>query len=214
MKTTALCRLLIFLLLSFFYPLHATVAPASAADDTVTVLILGDSLSAGLGVAPEMAYPSLVQEMLTQNGSRPVRIVNGSISGSTTAGAHSRLKWFLRAEPDILILALGANDGLRGLSTELMTQNLENAIDLAKEHRIRVILAGMKLPPNYGPDYARAFEQSFSGLARKHDLPFIPFLLKDVAGIPSLNQSDGIHPNAEGHKIMADTVFPFLKEQL
>ncbi|MBU0972305.1 MAG: arylesterase, partial [Proteobacteria bacterium] len=142
------------------------------------------------------------------------KIINGSISGSTTAGALSRLKWFLRAKPKILVLALGANDGLRGLSTEEMAQNLDKTIVLAKKNHIRVVLAGMKIPPNYGPEYSNEFARVFEALAEKYHLSFIPFLLKDVAGIASLNQADGIHPNQEGHKIIAATVFPFILEQL
>ena len=109
---------------------------------------------------------------------------------------------------------MGANDGLRGLSTDLMTQNLEKSIILAKKNGIKVILAGMKIPPNYGAEYAKAFESSFVFLAQKHDLPFIEFLLKDVAGKAFLNQADGIHPNPEGHKIIATTVFDIILEQL
>jgi len=165
-------------------------------------------------VEPEQAFPELLDDLLNQKGFHNVRITNGSISGSTTAGAYSRLKWFLRTKPDILILALGANDGLRGLSIDRMTQNLNKTITLAKEKHIRVILAGMKLPPNYGPEYAEKFETAFAFLARKHHLPFIPFLLNHVAGNPSLNQADGIHPNQEGHKIIAATVFKTLLEQL
>ncbi|MBC8439112.1 MAG: arylesterase [Deltaproteobacteria bacterium] len=189
--------------------------PSIFAKDTgVKVVILGDSISAGLGVEPEQAFPFLVQDMLKQKGFDVVKIINGSISGSTTAGATSRLKWYLKSKPDILVLALGANDGLRGLSIDLMTQNLEKSIILAKKNGIKVILAGMKIPPNYGAEYAKAFESSFVSLAQKHDLPFIEFLLKDVAGKAFLNQADGIHPNPEGHKIIATTVFDILLEQL
>ena len=188
--------------------------PLFAADGSVKVLFLGDSLSAGLGVEPEQAYPALIHDMLKEKGFQGVNIINGSISGSTTASAISRLKWFLKIKPDILVLALGANDGLRGLSTVEMARNLDNTIVLAKEKGIRVILAGMKIPPNYGSGYARAFYKVFLSLADKYKLPFIPFLLKDVAGKASLNQADGIHPNREGHRIIAATVLPFILEQL
>ncbi|MCF6249221.1 MAG: arylesterase [Desulfobacula sp.] len=203
-----------FLLLVFMFSSWTGSVPALSAKADVKILILGDSLSAGLGVESEQAFPSLVQEMFNQKGLGHVKITNGSISGSTSAGAFSRLKWFLKARPDILVLALGANDGLRGLSVDLMTRNLDKTIVLAKEKGLRVILAGMKLPPNYGPEYATAFEAAFGVLAQKHALPFIPFLLKDVAGHASLNQADGIHPNALGHKIVAVTVFDTLVEQL
>ena len=214
MKKYLIFFLLTFLLITIFPILPGTTPLLFAGDKSVKVVILGDSISAGLGVEPEQAFPFLVQDMLKQKGFLSVKIINGSISGSTTAGAASRLKWYLRTRPDILILALGANDGLRGLSTDLMTQNLEKSIILAKQNGIKVILAGMKIPPNYGAEYAKAFESSFVSLAQKHDLPFIEFLLKDVAGKAFLNQADGIHPNPEGHKIIATTVFDILLEQL
>ena len=185
-----------------------------AEDSSTRIIFLGDSITAGLGVEPENAYPSLVDMMLKEKGIENFKITNGSISGSTTAGAFSRLKWFLKVKPDILVLALGANDGLRGLSTSEMVQNLDRAIILARDNGIRVILAGMEIPPNYGPEYARAFREVFVLLADKHKLPFIPFLLKDVAGKASLNQVDGIHPNREGHRIIAATVLPYILEQL
>jgi len=190
------------------------VATSFAADSNVRVLFIGDSLTAGLGVEPEQAYPELLHKMLIAKGIHNVTITNGSISGSTTAGALSRLKWFLKAKPDILVLALGANDGLRGLSTVQMSENLENTIVLAKEKGIKIILAGMEIPPNYGAAYARDFRGVFRFLADKHELPFMPFLLKDVAGKASLNQADGIHPNRDGHRVIASNVFVYILEQL
>lgn len=187
--------------------------PLSHTQSPIRVLFLGDSLTAGLGVEPEEAYPSLIQKMLDEKQIRHITITNSSISGSTSASAVSRLKWHLKAKPDMMVLALGANDGLRGLSTDEMGKNLDAAIVLAKEHNIRVILAGMQIPPNYGPEYTNTFRDVFSSLARKHKLPFIPFLLKDVAGNPSLNQTDGIHPNAQGHRIIAAHVLPFILEK-
>jgi acyl-CoA thioesterase-1 len=188
--------------------------PSGAAEKPYNILILGDSLSSGLGVEPEQAYPYLIQDHFKKNGQHHIKIFNGSISGSTTAGALSRLKWFLRVKPDMLILVLGANDGLRGLSTSRMEQNLSSCIELAKEKGMTIILAGMKMPPNYGPEYSQEFEQTFDNLSKKYDLTLIPFLLKDVAGKPDLNQADGIHPNADGHKIITRTVLETLLEQL
>lgn len=214
MKKYVFPFILLLLLVTLFSLLPGKIPSLFAKDTGVKVVILGDSISAGLGVEPEQAFPFLVQDMLKQKGFAFVNITNGSISGSTMAGATSRLKWYLKTKPDILVLALGANDGLRGLSTDLMTQNLEKAIILAKKNGIKVILAGMKIPPNYGAEYAKAFESSFVSLAQKHDLPFIPFILKDVAGKSFLNQADGIHPNPEGHKIIASTVFDIILEQL
>lgn len=206
--------ILSFLLTAIPLEWPGSIHSLSAGEPQVNILIIGDSISAGLGVEPEQAFPALILDMLKQKGFHNVSITNGSISGSTTAGAYSRLKWFLRAKPDILVLALGANDGLRGLSTDHMTRNLDKAITLAKEKNICVILAGMKLPPNYGHDYAKKFEAAFAFLAQKYHLPFIPFLLDHVAGNPSLNQADGIHPNIEGHKIIAGTVLNTILEQL
>ena len=203
-----------FLLISVVWLWSGPASPLFASDGSVRILFIGDSLSAGLGVEPEQAYPALIHDMLKAKGIQGVAVTNGSISGSTTASALSRLKWFLKLKPDILVLALGANDGLRGLSTSEMARNLDNTIALAKEENIRVILTGMKLPPNYGPEYDRAFQAVFARLADQHHLPFIPFLLKDVAGQASLNQADGIHPNQEGHRIIAATVLPYILEQL
>ncbi|MBA3009007.1 MAG: arylesterase [Proteobacteria bacterium] len=198
----------------FTYALSPSASVSWAQEGQIQVLFLGDSITAGLGVEPEQAYPALIEDMLKVRGDYSVKITNGSISGSTTAGALSRLKWFLRAKPKILVLALGANDGLRGLSTDEMAQNLDKTIVLAKKNHIRVVLAGMKIPPNYGPEYSNDFAKVFVALAEKYHLSFIPFLLKDVAGKASLNQADGIHPNQEGHKIIAATVFPYILEQL
>jgi acyl-CoA thioesterase-1 len=204
----------VFLLISVAWLWSGPAPPLFAADGSVRILFIGDSLSAGLGVEPEQAYPALINDMLKEKGVKGVGVTNGSISGSTTASALARLKWFLRVNPDILVLALGANDGLRGLSTSEMARNLDKTIVLAKQKHIRVILAGMKLPPNYGLKYARDFQAVFALLADQHNIPFIPFLLKDVAGRVSLNQADGIHPNREGHRIIAATVFPYILEQL
>lgn len=186
----------------------------SAADSIQTILFMGDSITAGLGVPPEQAYPALIQEMLKEKGRMDVTVINASISGSTTAGAWSRLNWYLKAKPGVLVLALGANDGLRGLSTQEMAKNLGKTIVLARENQIQVILAGMEIPPNYGADYASDFRQVFPDLAVRHGIVLIPFLLKDVAGRAELNQADGIHPNAHGQRIIADTVIPYILERL
>lgn len=207
-----LCRPFLLCLIFFIF------APAALADSggdaRKAVLIIGDSLTAGRGVMPEQAYPALIQSRLAAAGQNGVRVVNAGISGSTSAGAHARLKWYLKARPRVLVLALGANDGLRGLPVAEMEKNLDKAISLAKTSGIRVILAGMEVPPNYGPDYADAFRRVFPDLARRHGIPLIPFLLAGVAGNPDLNQADGIHPNPEGHKIVAKTVIPYILEAL
>ena len=186
------------------------VMPARAGQ---SILFLGDSLTAGLGVEPEEAYPHLVGQLLAADGIA-VQIINGGQSGSTTASALSRLNWYARAKPDILFLALGANDGLRGLTIEEMGKNLEAVIIAAQGRGMRVLLAGMELPPNYGPEYTDAFRRVYADLADRYQIPLLPFLLAGVGGVATLNQADGIHPNAEGHQRIARHVLPFLKAHL
>ena len=179
-----------------------------------TVLFLGDSLTAGLGVEPEEAYPHLLGAMLARDGMDGVRVINGGISGSTSASAPARLRWYAQVKPEVLFLALGANDGLRGLSVSELEQNLEAVIVQAKKQGMRVLLAGMELPPNYGEGYTAEFRQVYRDLADRHGLPLLPFLLEGVGGVAKLNQADGIHPNAEGHRRIAAHVYPFLRDQI
>jgi len=182
------------------------------------VLCLGDSLTEGYGVEPEQSWPSLLEARLADRGHPGVRVVNAGISGSTSASAVSRLRWLLASEPDVVILALGGNDGLRGVELEATERNLERAIELAKSRGVRVVLAGMKLPPNYGPDYTRRFEAMFPALARRHDVALIPFLLEGVAAQPDKNLPDGIHPNASGYEIVVEnvleTLLPLLRQEV
>lgn len=191
---------------------------SSSAYGQLHVLFMGDSLTEGYGVTREKAFPSLVKEKLESGAvDFPVKITNGSISGSTSANAPTRLQWFLKSKPDILILALGANDGLRGIDVTASSQNLAQTIELARKNNVRVILTGMLMPPNYGEDYRQKFEGMYKKLKEKYDLDFIPFLLEGVAGNKAYNQADGIHPNEAGHSIMADNVLkvlvPILKEE-
>ncbi len=182
------------------------------------VLFMGDSLTEGYGITREKAFPWLVKQKLEEGAvDFPVKITNGSVSGSTSANAPARLKWFLKSKPDILILALGANDGLRGIDVAASSKNLADTIALAKEHNVRVVLTGMLMPPNYGEEYRNKFESMYHKLQKKYELDFIPFLLEGVAGDKTLNQADGIHPNEAGHHVMADNVLkvllPILKEE-
>lgn len=174
------------------------------------ILFLGDSLTAGYGITHESAYPYLIKKELEVNKKLDVKIFNGSVSGSTTSSGLSRLEWYLRANPEILVLALGANDGLRGISIEKTKDNLEKIILKAKKGNIKIVLAGMKLPPNYGDDYRDRFEKMFLDLKNKHKIIHIPFLLEGVAAKKELNLSDGIHPNEKGHQIMMKTVLKYL----
>ncbi len=178
-----------------------------------TVLVMGDSLTEGYRLAKEEAYPYLMEQELKKKHPE-LKVINGGVSGSTSASAMKRLDWYMRAKPDIMILALGANDGLRGVKTEETGKNLDAVIEKAKNSGIQVILAGMKLPPNFGKTYTEKFNGLFPELAEKHKLKFIPFILQDVAGKPALNLPDGIHPNPEGHKVMANTVMKYLEPEL
>jgi acyl-CoA thioesterase-1 len=190
--------------------LVACLSLGAAGAEGPVILCLGDSLTEGFGVSPEQAFPSLVEKRLHQAGHPGARVINAGISGSTSASAASRLRWQLRAQPDVLVLALGANDGLRGLDLAATRRNLEGAIALAKQAGVRVVLAGMKLPPNYGPAYTREFENLFSELAAAQGAALIPFLLEGVAARPELNLADGIHPNARGYERVADNVLAVL----
>lgn len=184
-----------------------------ASEKVTNILFLGDSLTEGYGVKKEEAYPKLVEQALIKKG-HDVKIINGGISGSTSASGLSRLKWFLKAKPNILFLALGANDGLRGQKVEKVKLNLDKIISFAKEKQLKVVLAQMLLPPNYGKEYTDSFKELYSELAKKHKIVFIPFMLKDVGGVKEHNIEDGIHPNQKGHKILSDRVVSYLEKLL
>lgn len=186
----------------------------SANSDTPKKLLaLGDSLTEGYGVARDKAYPALVESKLKQAGQN-WQVINAGISGSTSSSAANRLKWQLRQKPDAMILALGANDGLRGLKISETEKNLSTAIEMAQKEGVRVFLFGMKLPTNYGDDYRKDFEAMFQRVAKKYNVPHLPFFLDRVAGDPKLNLPDGIHPNEKGYEIVAENVFKFLKDKL
>ena len=193
---------LLFLVLFF---ICISTPPLLYAD--TTILMLGDSLTEGTGVEKTKAYPYLVEQKLKAQGFLAIKVINAGVSGSTTASALSRLRWYLRDRPDILLLALGANDGLRGLPTLQIKNNLAETIELSLSKGIRVVLAGMRMPPNYGENYTLQFEKVFHELAKEYDITFIPFLLEGVAGDPNVNLPDGIHPNEPGHQIIAELVY-------
>ena len=186
-------------------------APAPAAEPVVVAL--GDSLTAGLGVAPDEAYPALLEARLRREG-YAYRVVNSGVSGDTSAGGRRRVDWVLRTKPEVVIVALGANDGLRGLSVDALRDNLEAIVTGLRASGARVLLAGMRVPPNYGDDYARAFAGVFPAVARRLGVPLVPFLLDGVAGDAGLNQPDGIHPTAEGQRVIADRLWPHLRRLL
>lgn len=182
----------------------------AAAQDQFTLLFLGDSLTAGYGLEEGESFPSLVATRLQAEGRTDIKVINGGVSGSTSASALGRLQWYIRSQPDLMLLALGANDGLRGLDVGQMEQSLRDTIDFALANGVQVALAGMLIPPNLGPEYTAAFAAVFPRLAQEYQLPFLPFLLEGVAAVPELNQGDGIHPNTEGTRIVADKVYEFL----
>jgi acyl-CoA thioesterase I len=177
------------------------------------VVALGDSLTAGLGIPKDQAYPALLQRRIDAAGYR-YEVVNAGVSGDTSAGGLSRLDWSLEGDVRVLILALGGNDGLRGLAVAEMHRNLGTIIERAQRRRIKVLLAGMETPTNMGPQYQRAFHDVFPALAAEHRVPLMPFLLNGVAGRADVNQPDGIHPTVEGAKIIADRLWPFLQPLL
>jgi acyl-CoA thioesterase I len=196
-------------------PEHAAApqpAPARV-PSTPRVVVLGDSLAAGLGLPPTEAFPARLQEKIDAAG-RAFQVVNAGVSGDTTAGGLSRLDWSLDGDVRVLIVALGGNDGLRGLPPEEVKRNLETIIGRARARGIAVLLAGMESPTNMGPDYQRRFHDVFPALAREQRVAFLPFLLEGVAGQATLNQPDGIHPTAEGARIVADHLWTVLEPML
>ncbi len=192
----------------------ATGAQGDTPKSKITkITCVGDSLTEGLGVSKDAAYPSRLSDLLKAKG-YSIEVVNAGVSGATTAGAAAKVRWALKAKPQLILLALGANDGLRGLKLEETKKNLSEAVDVAKKADVKLLLAGMKVPPNYGPDYTKKFDELFRKLAKEKKVPLIPFLLVGVGGEPELNQADGIHPNAEGHKKVAETVMKHLEPLL
>ncbi|HRD66629.1 MAG TPA: arylesterase [Candidatus Competibacter sp.] len=192
----------------------AALCSLSAHAEAPVILVLGDSLSAGYGIPVERGWVSLLQRRLTERGF-PHRVVNASISGDTTGGGLSRLPATLeRDRPAIVILELGANDGLRGQPVMAMAANLSRLIELSQQAGARVLLAEMRIPPNYGPAYTEKFQAAFGQLAKHYDIPLIPFFLDGVAGDPALIQDDGLHPRAEAQGRILDNVWPILEPVL
>jgi acyl-CoA thioesterase-1 len=191
-------------------PASASPSPRAAAEGPL-VVFLGDSLTAGYGLDAEQAFPAVVGATLASEG-RPVRVVNAGVSGDTSAGGLARLEWLLQQKPDVLVVGLGANDGLRGQPPEATEANLVEIVRRAKGSGSKVLLLGMKIPPSYGPSYARRFERLYDRVADATDVPLMPFLLDGVAAKPELNLPDGIHPNAEGHRVVAGNLAPYVRD--
>jgi acyl-CoA thioesterase-1 len=192
-------------------PVPAVPAPAPVPAAPL-VVFLGDSLTAGLGLDENQAYPALLGRQLQGEG-KAIRVVNAGVSGDTTAGGLARIDWILRQHPELVVVGLGANDGLRGLPLAEVETNLRQIIRRSQSAGARVLLLGMRLPPNYGP-YAEQFTALYPKLAKELNVPLVPFLLDKVGGIRSLNQADGIHPTAHGQEIVARNVLPYLEEML
>jgi len=190
----------------------ATRAAPSTSVRTPVVLFFGTSLTAGLGLDPEQAFPSLIEKKAKAEGV-PIRAVNGGLSGETTAGAARRIDWVLRTPADLVVIEGGANDALRGLSPDAARANLEQVIATIrqKQPRAKIVLIQMEAPPNYGATYTRSFRTIYAEIARKENVPLLPFLLDGVAGISRLNQADGVHPNIAGEQIVADNLWKSLK---
>lgn len=186
-----------------------------AAAPPKVILFYGDSLTAGYGLSQEEAFPAIIQKKLSDQG-KSIKVVNAGLSGETSAGGLNRLDWVLKQPVDIFVLELGANDGLRGLPLDQTKKNLQSIIDkvIAKYPKARIVIAGMLVPPNMGPEYTSGFSKIFPDLAKANKASLIPFLLQGVAGDEKLNNADGIHPNVEGHKIVATNVLKVIEPLL
>lgn len=197
----------LFLKLIFLFALNFS----AAVEKESTLVIIGDSLTEGYGVTRDKAYPALLEAKLNALGPKKWKVINAGVSGSTSASGPSRLKWQLKAKPALIIVALGANDGLRGTTPESTEKNLDEMLSAIQKEKIPAILVGMQMPPNYGASYRQKFAGIFPLLAKKYKVPLLPFMLERVAGDSGLNQADGIHPNEKGHAIIAQTFFDFVK---
>ena len=188
-------------------------ARANAGSPGPLVIFLGDSLTAGNGLPADDAFPALVAKMLDEKG-RPVRVVNAGVSGDTTSGGLDRVGWLLEQKPELLVVGLGVNDAFRGQPVDRIEANLRAIVKQAKSARARVLLLGMRVPTNYGPDYAEAFAAIYPRIAKSEKVTLMPFLLDGVGGHPELNLDDGIHPNQEGQRMVANNVLDYVERAL
>ena len=190
--------------------LHSTEAIKEETISKARIIVLGDSLSAGMGLDISLAYPALLETQLNQNG-YATEIVNAGQSGDTTAGGLQRVDWLLKQNPDLLIVELGANDGMRGIPISEIEKNIRAIIDKAQPKNIPVFLTEMYIPPNFGQEYTKEFHSLFAQIAADENIPLLPFPLEEVAGKAELNQGDGIHPTAKGHQLMAKELLPMIE---
>jgi acyl-CoA thioesterase I len=191
--------------------LALSIVPAAAQERVIVAF--GDSLTAGLGVPAEQCYPALLQARLRAEG-YPYRVVNAGVSGDTTAGGLRRVDWALRLDPTVVILELGANDALRGQDLNAVRANLDRLVERFQSAGARVLIAGMRLPPNYGARYGAQFQRLYEEVAKKRGVAVMPFFLEGVGGDPRLNQGDGIHPTADGYRVIVDNLWPYLRPLL
>ena len=192
-------------------PLFEASPSSQLAPSGPRVLFLGDSLSAGLHLPASEAFPAILAELLAAE-ELPIELVNAGVSGDTTAGGLARLDWLLAQEPALLVVELGANDGLRGVSLKSIEANLRAIVSRVQDRGIPLLLLGMKLPPNYGPAYTSGFAELFARVAEDTGVAFVPFFLEPVAADPELNLPDGLHPTSEGHRLIAEELLPVLRE--
>ena len=206
-------HILLSVLCVLLCPTALVAASSSAPDTRPRVVAFGDSLTAGLGVSADESYPAQLQRRLDTLNYR-YRVINAGVSGDTTAGGLRRVPWVLNSKPVLVILELGGNDGLRGLSLDQTKSNLRQIIQRLQQAGVTVILAGMKLPPNYGQEYTMGFEAIYPTLAKQYQLPLIPFFLEGVAASATLNQADGIHPTKEGYRMIVEQILKILSPLL
>lgn len=200
------------LLLSVLLPASMVAMPNDAQPPTrqqQVIVCFGDSLTAGYGAPPGQSYPDYLESELIEQGLHP-RIINAGVTGATTKDGLAQLPNVLARHPDIVVVEFGANDGLRGAPASLITTNLATIIETLQRAHVRVMLAGIYMPPNYGPEYVAQFNAIYPGLARKYKVPLLPFILRDVYGVPGLMSSDGAHPNGQGYQVVARNVLPVL----
>lgn len=211
--TPIICRALLPFLIGGTTSLAQDAKPAPSTKKTI--VFLGDSLSAGTGVKPQEAFPAVIEHKIRERG-LPFEVVNAGVGGDTTAGGLRRIDWLLQRRVDVLVLELGGNDGLRGLPARNVKENLQAMIDKAKAKQpdVKIVVAGMQMPPNLGGQYAEQFREVFFEIAKENKAVMIPFLLEGVGGLRELNQPDLIHPNPAGHKIIADVVWKVLEPLL
>lgn len=191
------------------------IAPGKVSFAKPVILAVGDSLTFGHGVSKDESWPQKLEAKLSKNGFPEVKVINAGVSGATTASGEQTLRFHLkRQKPDLIIYGLGANDGLRGLDPSATEANIRNFVKKVKKKNIKLLLLGMKAPPNYGSEYPQKFEASFQKIAKEEKLPFLPFFLNGVAGQKQYNQADGIHPNEKGYDIITETIYPEVRKLL